>query len=105
MGGGDGQALGFEGEADRSLLDDAVDVVSPGVAVEQADDVELGFLAEALQQPSHAARGLAAAVGEDAVVVLPETVFVEALPDGVLFNVEHEFGLTLTELNSARLDN
>ena len=60
---------------------------------------ELRFLAEALQQPAHAARGLAAAVGQDAVVLLPEAVFVEAVPDRAFFDVQDELGVDLFELD------
>ena len=54
--------------------------------------------------PAHAARRLAAAVGQDAVVLLPESVFVEAAPDRVLFDVQDELGSALLELHDVRLD-
>src|SRR5690606_32648083 len=100
---GDGEPLALEGERDRALLDDAVDVVPPGVAVEQADDGELVLLVEAVEHAADAAGGLAGALGEDAVVLLPEAVLVEALPDRGLFDVKDEVRLDLFELDDFRL--
>src|SRR2546430_8087678 len=85
LGGRNGQTLRLKRKADRALLDHAVDVMPPRVAIEQADDVELGFLAESLEQTSHAARRLAAAVRENAIVFFPESIFVEAVPDRSFF--------------------
>ena len=65
---GDGEALGLEGEGDGALLDDGVDVVSPGVAVEEAVDWEVVFLVEPVEHSADASGGLARAFGEDAVV-------------------------------------
>src|SRR5690606_13191134 len=95
LGIGDGEALGLERQADRALLDDAVDVMPPGVAVEQAINRQAEFLVQPPQQAADAARRLAGALGEDAVVLLPEAVLVEAAPDRVLFDVEDELGFAL----------
>jgi len=43
-------------------------------------------------------------VGEDAVVLDPELVFVEAPPDRVFFDVEDEFGFAVFELDNFGLD-
>ena len=103
LGVGDGQAFGLEGQGDRALLDDRVDVVPPGVAVEQAVDGQVVLLVEAVEQAADAAGGLAGALGEDAVVLFPEAVLVEALPDGVLFDVQDEVGLDVLELEDVGL--
>ena len=58
-----GHPLGFIGQVDRALLDDAVDVVSPGVVIQEAVDGQFEFVVQAVQEPADAARGLAAAVG------------------------------------------
>src|SRR3712207_6969565 len=52
------------------IFDDGIDVVPPGVAVQHADDRELQLLVEPLEEPPDAARRLAGAVGQDAVVLL-----------------------------------
>ena len=43
-------------------------------------------------------------MGQNAVVLLPEFVFVEPPPDGVFFDVQDEFRVALFELNALRLD-
>ena len=43
---GDRHAPALEGEVDRSLLDHTVDVVPPGVTVEQAVDRQLQLVVE-----------------------------------------------------------
>ena len=50
------------------------------------------------------ARRLAAAVDEDAVVILPEAVLDETPPDGSFFDVQDELGLALLELDDFGLD-
>jgi hypothetical protein len=64
----------------------------------------MGSLSSSPQQAAHAARRLAAAFGEDAVVLLPEAVLVEAAPHGVLLDVQHELRVALLELDHVRLD-
>lgn len=59
LGFGDGEALRLEGEGDGALFDDGVDVVSPGVAVEEAVDGEFVFGVEAVEHTADAAGGLA----------------------------------------------
>ena len=78
----------------------AVDVVPPRVVIEQAVDRQLQLVVQPVQQPPHAARRLAAAVREDAVVLLPELVLVEPLPDRVFFDVQDELGLALLRTGS-----
>src|SRR5690606_22914116 len=96
--------LALEGETHRALLDDAVDVVSPRIAIEQAIDRQLELIVQAPQQPTHAARRLAAALGQDAVVLLPEAILVEARPDRAFLDVQDELRVALAELDHARLD-
>src|SRR5258706_10418512 len=105
FGGWDGQTLRLKRKADRALLDHAVDVMPPRVAIEQADDVELRLLAESLEQASHPARRLAAAVSENAIVLFPESIFVEAVPDGSLFDMQHKVRVDLLELNDVAFGN
>src|SRR4030095_4704125 len=85
-------ASGFVCEVDRALLEDAVDVVPPRIVIEQAIHRKIQLVMQKMQHPADAARGLAATVSEDAVVLPPELVFVEPAPDGVLFDVEDELG-------------
>src|ERR1700722_8088594 len=101
---GDRQAAGFESKGDRALLDHGIDVMPPRIAIEEADDGELEFAAEALEEPADAARGLAAAVGENAVLFFPEAVFIEAVPDRSLFDVENEIRLAFLKLYDIGFD-
>ena len=94
----DGEAGGFEGQGDGALLDDGVDVVSPGVAVEEAVDGEVVLFVESVEHSADASGGLTGAFSEDAVVLFPEAVFVEALPDSVFFYMEDELGFDIFEL-------
>ena len=89
---GNGHPFGFVGQIDRSLLDHAVDVVSPGIVIEQAIDGQIQFIVQAIQQASHAARRLPATVRQDTVIVSPELVFVEPAPDRIFFHMQDEFG-------------
>lgn len=81
------------------MLDDGVDVVSPGVAVEEAVDGEVVLFVESVEHSADASGGLSGAFGEDAVVLFPESVFVEALPDGVFFYMEDELCFYIFELD------
>ena len=74
------------GQVDRALLHDAVDVEAPGVVVDQHVDRQLQLVVQPLHQPPHAARRLASALDDDAVVALPELVLVEARPHRVLLD-------------------
>ncbi len=68
----------------------AVDVVPPRIVIQQAVDRQLQFVVHAVQQAPHAARRLTAAVRQDAVVLPPELVFIEAPPDRVFFDMQDE---------------
>ena len=96
--------MAFEGEIDRTLFEHAVDVVSPWVVIEQAIDREIEFVVEAIEQASNTARRLSTTVGENALVLLPELILIEALPDRVLFNVEDKLGIAFFELDHFWLD-
>ena len=89
---GDRHPLRLVGQVDRALLDDAVDVVSPRIVIQQAIDGQLQLVVQAVQEPPHAARRLAAAVRQNALVLAPELVLVEPLPDRVFFDVQDELG-------------
>ena len=56
-----GHAHRLVGQADRALLDDAVDVETPRIVVDEDIDRKLELGAEALNEAARAARGLAAA--------------------------------------------
>src|SRR5439155_27259129 len=101
---GNRQAFGIERETDAPLLDDAVDVVPPRVAIEQAINRQAVLFVEAPEQPSHAARRLAGALRQNAIVFLPKPVFVEAAPDRAFFDVEHEIRVNFFELKDVFLD-
>ena len=103
-GGRNRHPAGFVGQVDRSLLEDAVDVVSPRIVIEQAVDGQLQFVVQPVQHAPHAARRLAAAVSQDAVVLFPEFVLVEPPPHRVLFDVQDELGGVLLELHDLGLD-
>src|SRR3972149_926501 len=84
LGLGNGHALALEREVDRALLDDRVDVVAPRVVVDEDVHGNRVFLVEATRQAPDAARRLAVAGEEDAVVPAPELVLREAVPLGAL---------------------
>jgi len=93
LGVGDGHSLGLEGEVDRTLLQHAVDIVAPGIVIEHAVDGQFKLVVQTIKHSSHAARRLARAVGEDAVVLFPKAIFIKALPDGAFFDVEDKCGV------------
>ena len=82
------------------MLDDAIDVVSPGVAVEEAVDGEAVLFVESVEHSADASGWLTRAFGEDAVMLFPESVFVEALPDGIFFDMEDEVCFDIFELDN-----
>ena len=100
----DREARRFERQGNRSLLDDAVDVVPPRVGVEDADDGKPEFLVESLEEAATSAGRLPRPVSQDAVVLLPEAIFVEAIPHRAFFDVQHELRLAFPELNHVRFD-
>src|SRR2546425_401948 len=57
-----------------------------------------------VQHAPDAARGLAAAVSQDAIMGAPEFVFVEAPPHRVLFDMKHKCRGVLFELDNVLLD-
>ena len=71
----------------------------PWVAVEQAVHRQPKFFVQSTQQAAHSARWLTTAFGQDAIVLLPEAILVEATPNGVLLNMQNELGITLLELD------
>src|SRR5258705_8908410 len=90
LGLGDGHALALEGQVDGALLDDGVDVVAPGVVVDEDVDGDLVLLVQAARQAADAAGRLAVAGEEDAVVAAPELVLGEAVPLGAFLDEEDE---------------
>src|SRR5438477_6118202 len=94
---GHGHAHGLVGEVDRALLHDAVDVEAPGIVVHEHVDGQLQLVVQALHEAPHAARGLASALNDDALVALPELVLVEARPHRVLLDEEDVLRLVLLE--------
>lgn len=89
----------FVGKVDRSLLDDAVDVVAPRVIIQKAVDGQFQFVMHSMEQPPYAARGLSTAMGEDAIVGAPELVLIETSPHRIFFNVKDEVCFAFFELD------
>ena len=90
---GDSHSFRLEGQIDGALLDDGVNVIPPRVIIEQAVNGKPELAIQAVKQTAHAAGGLAAAVGQDAIMLFPEFILVEPLPDCVFFDVQDEFRL------------
>src|SRR5262252_10777488 len=103
LGLGDGHALALEGEVDRALLDHGVDVVAPGVVVHEDVDGQLVLLVEPPGETADAARRLAVAGEEDAVVAAPELVLGEAVPLRPLLHEEDEVRRAALDLDVLRL--
>ncbi len=59
---------------------------------------------EPARQAAHAARRLAVAGQQDAVVLLPEAVFGEAVELRALFDQQHEVGIALLDIQFAGFD-
>ena len=57
-----------------------------------------------VQHSPDTARGLAATVRENAIVRLPELVFVEPPPNGIFFDVKDEFRRVFLELHDVGFD-
>src|SRR5215467_5897249 len=90
LGLGGGHALALAGEVDRALLHHGVDVVAPRIVVDEDIDGQLVLLVKTPSETADAARGLAVAREEDAVVAAPEFVFGEAVPLRPLLHEEDE---------------
>ena len=69
-------------------LSDGVDVETPRIVVDEHVERDLELVRHALHEPSHAARRLALRGDEQALVLLPELVLVQAVPDGFLLDEE-----------------
>src|SRR2546430_6141144 len=100
----DGHALALEGEIDRALLDDRVDVVAPRVVVHQDIDGELLFLVQPSRQAPDAAGRLPVARQENAVVPPPELVLGEPVPLRALLDEEDEIRGAAGDLQILGLD-
>ena len=98
-----GHAHRLVGEVDRALLHHRVDVEAPRVVIDQDVDRKLQLLVQAPHEPAHAARRLPSSVDDDALVLLPELVLVEAAPHGVLLDEEDVLGVALAELDRCLL--
>src|SRR5262249_38223794 len=104
LGLGDRHALALEREIDRALLYDRVDVVAPRVVVDEHVDREILLLVESTRQPAHAARRLAVAGEQYAVVLLPELVLGEPVPLRALLDHQQEVGGALLDVEVLGLD-
>src|SRR3989449_10856970 len=93
-----GHALAFEGEIDRALLDDRVDVVTPGIVVHEDIDREVLLLVQPPRQTPDAAGWLPVPRQENAIVRPPELVFGEPVPLGALLDQEDEIGRASRDL-------
>jgi hypothetical protein len=76
--------------------------VPPGIAIQQAVDRQPKFLIQSAEQAANTARRLARAFGQNAIVLLPEPVFVEPAPHGIFFDVQDKLRLALLELDHIR---
>src|SRR5207244_12077135 len=101
---GDGHALALEGEVDRALLDDGVDVVAPGIVVDEDVDGDLVLLVQAAGEAADAAGRLAVAGQQHAVVAAPELVLRQAVQLGALLDEQDEVGGAAADLDVLRLD-
>src|SRR5882724_2317238 len=104
LGLGYGHALALESQIDRALLDHRVDVVAPRVVVDEDVHGQLVFLVQAAGETPHAARRLAVAGEEDAVVAAPELVLGEPVPLGALLDEQHEVRRAAPDLDVFGLD-
>src|SRR5262249_24718468 len=82
-----GHALRLIRQADRPLLDHAVDVVPPRVAIQQAVDRQSQLLIQTAQEPAHPARRLARALSPNAIMLLPESILIKTAPNRIFFDV------------------
>src|SRR2546425_1370680 len=98
-------ALALEGEVDRALLDDGVNVVTPGVVVHEDIDGELLLLVQPPGQTPDAVGRLPVSGQENAVVPPPELVLGQPVPLGALLDEEDEIGRAFLDLEVLRLDN
>src|SRR6185503_10329724 len=103
LGLGNGHPLALEGEVDRALLDDRVDVVAPGVVVHQDVDRDLVLLVQAPSEAADPAGRLAVAGEEHAVVAAPELVLRETVPLGALLDEQDEVGGAAADLDEIGL--
>lgn len=94
----------LKSKVDRALFDDAVDVVSPRIVVQEAEYRQFVFIVQSMEHASDASRWLAGAVRDDALVFFPESVFIEALPNRSLFDMQDEFGFAFFDAHTVRFD-
>ena len=97
-------ALRFVCQVDGTLLDNAVDVVSPRIVIEQTVNRQLEFIVQTIEQPPHAPCRLPGTVSQQTVVLAPKVVFVKALPNSGFFDVQYELCLAIFELYYFWLD-
>src|SRR4029078_9025461 len=83
---------------DRALLHHRIDIVTPGIIIDQNIDGQFIFLMEPPGETSHASRWLTVSCQEDAVVPPPELVFRQAIPLRAFFDQEQELGGATTDL-------
>src|SRR5215831_6717029 len=75
LGLGDGHALAFKSEINRSLLDDRVDVVAPRIVIDENVNGKIVFFVQPARQAPDTAGRLAVSRKQDTVVPAPEFIF------------------------------
>src|SRR5215831_17834143 len=75
LGLGDGHALAFKSEINRSLFDDRVDVVAPRIVIDENVNGKIVFFVQPARQAPDTAGRLAVSRKQDTVVPAPEFIF------------------------------
>src|SRR6266446_3748591 len=101
---GNRHALALEGEVDRALLDDRVDVVAPRVVVDHDVDGKIFLLVQPAREAPDAAGWLSVAREQHAVVRPPELVLGEPVPLRALLDQQDEVRGAATDLQILGLD-
>src|SRR5215471_3186429 len=103
LGLGDGHALAFKSEIDGPLFDNRVDVVAPGIVVDQDVNRKIVFFVQSARKAPDAAGRLAVTRKQNAVVSAPELVFRKPVPLGAFLDEEDEIRRAFADLNVFRL--
>ena len=104
LGLGNGHALTFESQIDRSLLDDRVDVVAPGIVVDEDVNGKIVFFVQPARQAPDTAGRLAISRKQDTVVPAPELVLRKTVPLGAFLDEEDKIRRAFADLNVLGFD-
>src|SRR4030095_8976585 len=92
-------------QVDVYLLVHGVDVVAPGIVVDEDVNGKIVFFVQPARQAPDTAGRLAVACEQDTVVPAPEFVFRKTVPLGSFLNEENKIRGAFADLNVFRLDN